>query len=153
LSKNLSIIPYYINKSKNFSAFLRDQRTVIQDIKNLDKMTQVYIHQSTTFNFFSTKRFAFKLPFWAGLGVLLVSTGVTILPTEVNASSEKLAQVVVPTTTDPTPVDQSPTNQIPVDQSPTNQIPVNQTPATQTPAPKLQLTKFPQPKLPLTKFQ
>lgn len=111
---------------------MRDRRTLIQDIKNLDKMTQCsYVHQSSIFSFFSA-----KLLFQAGLSaLLLVSTGVTILPIEANASSEKLAQIVVPTTTDQPPAtDQIPANQTPAtNQTPTIPIPANQTPTNQTP--------------------
>jgi parallel beta-helix repeat protein len=138
---------------------LLNSRTVIQDSINLDKMTHQgsYIHQSTIFSLLSAKNFPSKLPFQAGLSALLaISSGVTILPTEANASSDKFAQIVVPTITDQTPAtNQTPTNQIPVNQTPatnqtpttnqtpatnqtpTNQIPVNQTPATnQTPTTK-----------------
>lgn len=136
-SKNLWIIPYYINKSKKFFAFWRDRLTLIQDITNLDKMTQgSYIHQSIILSLLSAKRFASKLPFQAGLSALLLaSSGVTILPTEANTSSEKLAQIVVPTTTDQTPVtDPIPTNQTPVvNPIPTNPIPTNPIPTNQTP--------------------
>lgn len=89
-------------------------------------MTQgFYTNQFNIFSFLSAKRFVSKLPFQTGLSaLLLVSTGVTVLPTEVSASSKKLAQIVVPTTTDQTPTtNPTPTNQVPT----TNQTPANAT--------------------------
>lgn len=109
-------------------------------------MTQgFYSNQFTIFSLLSAKRFVSKLPLQTGLSaLLLVSTGVTVLPTEVNASSKKLAQIVVPTTTDPTPTT-TPTNQVPTTTpTPTNQVPTttptptNQVPTT-TPTPTNQV--------------
>ena len=97
-----------------------------------------HIHQSTIFSVVSARRLLSNLPSRAGLtALLLVSGGATILPTQANASSEKLSQVVVPTVQDQTPASTpTQTNQTPTSTpTQTNQTPAsaptqtNQTPA------------------------
>lgn len=61
-----------------------------------------HIEQSAIFSAFSIKCLPSTLPLQVGLTAFLLA-GVTILPLEVNASSFKLSQVVVPTETDSTP--------------------------------------------------
>ena len=62
-----------------------------------------HIHQSSIFSFIYGRRLASTLPSRVGLSVLLVSSGVMVLPTEANASSLRLNEVIAPTLTSQVP--------------------------------------------------